>query len=671
MSGGELAVIRVENLTKTYQMGNSVVEALRGVTLSVGRGEFVAVMGASGSGKSTFLNLLGCLDKPGGGSYLLGGEDVSRLSDDQLADIRGTRIGFVFQNFNLLSRTTAHANVALPLSYRVNGAMQAEHSFPDDLLAAVGLPDRGSHRPNELSGGEQQRVAVARALVNRPSVILADEPTGNLDTVRSREIMHILAGLNNAGITIILVTHEEDIARWARRLIRFRDGQIISDESVEQLPEARNAQLDVSFISQLTPRRDEGVSARRGFSLRELVEHLRSATATLWHNRLRSLLTALGILIGVAAVIAMMSVGQGAQKDIQARVEGLGSNLLTVMPGSSRAGLSQGGAGSAPTLTLDDSNAIASEIDGIAGVAPEVGSRAQVQHGRNNWNTSLTGTTPDYPDVRNWQVASGAFFTDLDVRGHRSVCVIGRNIADNLFGPVDPVGQTLRVRGASYRVLGVMATRGGGGFGNQDDIVLMPISTVMNRFTGQKLVRVVSVSVADKARMPAVKDAISALLRSRHRIIPDQPDDFTVITQEDILKTVSGISQTLTLLLASIAGISLIVGGIGIMNIMLVSVTERTREIGLRKAIGARRKDILLQFLTEAVILSGLGGVFGWLTGFVASRLVSTFGKMTTVVTPTTILLAMGFSVAVGIFFGIVPARKAAALDPIQALRYE
>ncbi len=681
-----LEIVRVENLTRVYRMGETTVEALRGVSLSIMPGEFVAIMGASGSGKSTFLNLLGCLDRPTGGRYFLNGEDVAAFSEDALADIRGGQIGFVFQSFNLLTRTSARENVALPLTYCRTGRHESDRSLPDKILSAVGLPERGSHRPSELSGGEQQRVALARALMNRPNLILADEPTGNLDSLRSREIMLMLASLNNAGITVVLVTHEEDIAAYARRLVRFRDGLIVSDTGTEQLPEARHARLDLSFLSRngsisgtvagydppTTAPGGEGRGPhRRGFTLREIGEHLRSAGHTLWHNRLRSLLTALGILIGVSAVIAMMSVGKGAQLDIQNRIEGLGSNLLTVVPGSTRSGLSQGGAGSAPTLTLDDSNAIAAEIGGIVGVAPEVGSRAQVQHERYNWNTSVTGTSADYPIVRNWTVSSGNFFTDADVRAHRPVCVIGQNIAANLFPGENPVGGVLRIRNASYRVLGVMSARGGAGFGNQDDIVLIPISTAMNRFTGQKQVRVVSVSVAEKDQMPTVQNDISTLLRQRHRLLPGAADDFTVISQEDILKTVEGVSQTLTLLLASIAGISLLVGGIGIMNIMLVSVTERTREIGLRKAIGARNKDIMLQFLTEAVILSGLGGLFGWVLGFLASRLISSLGHTTTVVTPVMILLALGFSVAVGIFFGIFPARKAAGLDPIQSLRYE
>ncbi|WP_455383164.1 ABC transporter permease [Salinispira pacifica] len=685
-------VVRVENLSRTYRMGSTSVEALRGVSLSIMEGEFVAIMGASGSGKSTLLNLLGCLDRPTGGHYLLDGEDVASCDEDELADIRGSRIGFVFQSFNLLPRTSARDNVALPLAYRrydrqlpADGSRGLDRLLPERLLEAVGLPERATHRPNELSGGEQQRVALARSLVNGPSLILADEPTGNLDTLRSREIMLMLASLNNAGITVVLVTHEEEIAAYARRLIRFRDGKIVSDQPIDQIEEAGTAQLDLSVVGRrpndsiepppaVVPEASQGggrYQPRRGFTPVELHDHLQSAAGTLWHNRLRSLLTALGILIGVAAVIAMMSVGKGAQLDVQQRVEGLGSNLLTIMPGSTRSGLSQTGSGNAPTLTLDDADAIAADVGGIAGVAPEVGLRAQVQHGRINWNTSISGTTADYPVVRNWQPSAGSFFTDADVHAHRPVCVIGRSIADSLFPGEDPVGSTLRIRNASYRVIGVMSARGGSGFGNQDDIVLIPITTAMIRYTGQKQVRTISVSVSDKSLMTPVQERITDLLRLRHRVLPSASDDFTIVSQEEILKTVEGVSQTLTLLLASIAGISLLVGGIGIMNIMLVSVTERTREIGLRKAVGARDRDILFQFLTEAVILSGLGGLFGWILGFGASRLISVIGHTTTVVTPGMILLALGFSVAVGLFFGIFPARKASTLDPIQALRYE
>jgi macrolide transport system ATP-binding/permease protein len=660
-------LIVTSNLTRTYRTGSVEVHALQGVSVTLEEGEFVAVMGPSGSGKSTFLNLLGCLDRPTSGSYVLDGTDVSTMSDDQLASVRSRSIGFVFQGFNLLPRTSAARNIELPLIY--TGERRKDRPSRA-LLEAVGLPERGSHAPNELSGGEQQRVAIARALVNAPAIILADEPTGNLDSVMSDEIMDIFLSLNRAGNTILMVTHEESVAAYARRLIKFKDGVIVADQPIQRPRGMTGGGIDVAKIRSATVR---GPRKRRGIlAPGELWENVRSAARSLLQNKMRAVLTILGILIGVGAVIAMVSVGQGATAGVTQRIQGLGSNFLTVTPGSASVGGVRQGFGSVSTLTIDDATAIKNGVGGITGVEPEMNSRQQLKYRKSNWLTSVVGTTADYTAVRNWQVGSGAFFADEDNRARRNVVVLGQDVVTNLFGDEDPVGKVVKIAGANFRVIGVLEKKGaGGGFFSQDDTAIIPILTMYARFRHQKDVRSIGMTALDKDAIEQVKTDVTALLHERHRIQEGAADDFSIVTQQDVLATVQGVSQIMTLLLGAIGGISLLVGGIGIMNIMLVSVTERTREIGIRKALGARRRDIMAQFLIEAIILSGMGGLLGWGLGAVSASLISTLGKMSVSITVGTVGLAIGFSIAVGLFFGIYPARKASRMDPIQALHFE
>jgi macrolide transport system ATP-binding/permease protein len=660
-------LIVTENLAKTYNTGTVEVHALKGVSVTLEEGEFVAVMGPSGSGKSTFLNLLGCLDHPTSGTYVLDGTDVSTMTDDELAAVRSKSIGFVFQGFNLLSRTSAENNIELPLIYsgernRVKPAMT--------LLEAMGIPKRGSHTPSELSGGEQQRVAIARSLVNSPAIILADEPTGNLDSAMSDEIMDIFRSLNRAGITILMVTHEESVAAYAKRLIKFKDGVVVSDAPMPHPRPAGGDGIDIEKIRGVTAR---GNGKRRGiFSPGELWENIRSAARSLLQNKLRAALTILGILIGVGAVIAMVSVGQGATAGVEQRIQGLGTNFLTITPGSTNVGGARQGFGSAATLTNDDADAIRS-VANVVGVAPESNNRSQLRYQRNNWSTSVTGTTANYPEVRSWAVAEGVFFSAEDDKSRRNVVVLGQDTADNLFAEgEDPIGKTIKIGSANFKVVGLLERKGSaGGFFSQDDVAFIPLQTMFSRFRRQKDVRSIGVSVSDKKYIDTVKADITDLLLTRHKIEDSANADFSIVSQQDVLQAVQGVSAIMTLMLGSIAGISLLVGGIGIMNIMLVSVTERTREIGIRKALGARRRDVMAQFLTEAIILSGMGGLLGWGLGALAANLISKFGNMAVSITFGTVGLAMGFSIAVGLFFGIYPARKASRMDPIQALHFE
>ncbi len=654
-------IVRVENLNRIYRLGHEEVHAIRDVNLTVRKGEFVAIMGPSGSGKSTFLNQLGCLDRPTSGRYILAGTDVSRLNDDELAAIRGRTIGFVFQRFNLLARTTAIDNVELPLLYQggSRGSIRARR-----LLETFGLPERAEHRPQELSGGEQQRVAFARALVNAPSVILADEPTGNLDSQRSEEIMQLLCDLNRSGMTIILITHEEDIARYAARIVRFRDGEVVSDEPVldRTVPPAGEIDLPSTEGAPIVG------GGRLGARIATTGEYVASAVRSLLQNRLRAGLTMLGILIGVAAVIALVSIGQGAEASVRAQIEGLGTNLITVVPDTSRT------RGSGPTgeqLTWQHAQLLRDSIPGLVGVAPEVSQRTQVRFERESRAFNVIGTTGAYPAMRNWEVAEGWFFSEGDVDARAHVAVLGARVADDLFPYRGALGQRVRIGHTTYEVVGVMTERGGFGFQSNDNAVFVPITTAIRRLTGSEQVRSIAAQVGDRAVMEQTRGDIATVLRADIGVRGDGSDVFSIMTQDDVLSTMQSVTGTLTMLLASIAAISLLVGGIGIMNIMLVSVSERTREIGIRKAIGARRRDVMVQFLSEAMILAALGGLLGWLAGTGAARLVAGLMDVAGVISLETVVVAIGFSTLVGVFFGWYPARKASGLDPIEALRYE
>ena len=398
----------------------------------------------------------------------------------------------------------------------------------------------------------------------------------------------------------------------------------------------------------------------------------RLALRALRRNKLRSSLTGLGIIIGVAAVVAMVAIGNGARASIESKVSSLGQNLLLVFAGSSRGGGVNGGLGSASTLTLADAEAMGKEVPDVIAVSPEVRTAGQAIANGHNWSTQISGESAQYLSIRSWDVAAGTMFTDRDVRTAAKVAVIGSKTAAQLFGAENPVGRVVRVKSIPFVIIGLLTSKGAGmGGNNQDDILIVPYTTAMKRLTGDKSLKSVNLEISGAGRMATAQEQITNLLRQRHNLPADKDDDFSILNQKEIADTVGTISTVITLLLGSVAGISLLVGGIGIMNIMLVSVTERTREIGIRIAVGAQPQDILLQFLIEAVTLSLLGGGIGVLIGFGAARLASLLVGFDAVVSPGSVLLAFSVSAAIGIFFGFYPARRAAAMDPIEALRYE
>lgn len=657
-------MIELQNISRTYPMGEEGVRALKNVSLSIQAGEYVAIMGPSGSGKSTLLHILGFLDRPDSGQYLLAGKEVGGLGEDELSEIRGRAAGFVFQQFHLLRRCSAVKNVELPLMY---AGRKLARGLGLKRLKDVGLESRALHEPSKLSGGEQQRVAIARALINDPPIIFADEPTGNLDTKSEEDIMRIIEDLNRGGKTVIMVTHEREVAERARRVILMRDGEIVSDISKPSSASAQSGAVGNKPAEDLwkTQFLSANAADRAGWS-----DHVSEAFRSILSNKLRSVLSMLGILIGVAAVIAMLALGEGAKDAISQRLASLGSNLLMVRPGSPQTRGVALEAGTVTRFTLQDAEAIA-ELPDIKQVSASVRGRGQLVAGSKNWNSQIQGVTPEYESMRASQPVAGRFFTFEEMKRRERVVLIGATVAKALYGNADPTGSDLKINRVNFKVIGVLPSKGSGGWGDDDDVVLIPITTAMYRLLGKQYVDMFDVEVQSPALMDSAQAAIRELIIRRQRLTGENRDSFQIRNMAEIQQTLESTTRTMTALLGSIAAISLLVGGIGIMNIMLVSVTERTREIGLRKAIGARRADITSQFLIESVVMTLIGGGIGILTGFTVAVTLSAFAGWSTRVTGGSVVLAAVFSAVVGILFGWWPARQAAALDPIRALRYE
>ncbi len=682
------SAIRLQGLRKAYQLGDEFVPVLKGIDLDVPEGDYIAIMGPSGSGKSTLLNLLGCLDHPTGGSFFLGEDDVAQLDDDRLAAIRASRIGFVFQAYNLVPQLTVLENIEAPLYYQGHITPESRERCRE-LAELVGLGHRLGHRPQQLSGGQQQRAGIARSLANNPRYILADEPTGNLDSVTTQEILTLLDRLNRDGKTIVLVTHEEDVAQHARRIVRLFDGAVQSDTRLRPVEYPDDAPAHPPD------------SVRLGFSsaLRLMLRTAQLGVKSLLLHPLRSLLTVLGIFIGVASVIWLLAIGEGISAKAQEQIAELGANNIILT--SSQPPPQQGAARiSAYGVTQEDYEALIATIPSIARAIPvrELPRRI-FGYGTKQAYGRLVGCTPEYLALNRLEVARGHFVTPIEIRQKAKVCVLAPELAEEIFGFVDPIGRAIHVGADYFRVVGVMKKRGAveaipGARAKQEfnRDVYIPMSTMWALFhdfysrteDGIPIATQVTLSLRDQKDVLDTAEIVRRTLARTHA-----REDYMIAVPLELLEQARNTRLMFIAMMGLVAAISLLVGGIGIMNIMLATVTERTREIGIRRAIGARQQDITQQFLVETVVLSVTGGFTGMLGGLACTPifalamklLLGAFPKamaalpdvvrtMVPIIVPWSLPLAFGISVAIGVLFGLYPARRAAAMNPIDALRH-
>jgi macrolide transport system ATP-binding/permease protein len=647
-------LLELRGVRREYRSGERVFAAIKDINLTIGAGEFVAIVGPSGSGKSTLMYILGCLDHPTAGSYSVAGQETGALGADALATLRRKRFGFVFQRYNLLPDLTALANVEVPAIYAAEGRKE-RHLRASRLLTRLGLADRTEHRPAQLSGGQQQRVSIARALMNGGEIILADEPTGALDSCAGDEVLLILKELHARGHTIIVVTHDPKVAERAGRVIELRDGEVVTDRH----------SLGTLLTHPFIPRCGRDLRHTTLSRLRDRpLELLEMAAVAMRAHRLRTFLTMLGIIIGIASVATVVALGAGARERVLSEIRAIGTNTLDIHPGRD-----WGDEWAARINTLNSSDAeVLSQQGYIDSVTPTISATASVRFGSASLSSTINGVGDQYFRVHDMEVVAGKSFTAADARELAQVTLVDERAREKLFlHGENPIGQVIFLGLMPVRVIGVVRAKSTLFGSSQNLNVWVPYTSVMGRMLGTTFLRSITVRIRDDASVDRAADAVSQLLIARHG-----QKDFFIFNADTVKKTVESTTATMSLLIASIAVISLMVGGIGVMNVMLVSVTERTREIGIRTAVGARRSDILQQFQIEAMLVCLIGGALGILValtiGFIYSHL---FSNLPMIFSPLSIIAAIAVSMGIGLAFGYLPARHAAQLDPVEALGRE
>ncbi|MCT8232173.1 macrolide ABC transporter ATP-binding protein/permease MacB [Proteus terrae] len=646
------ALLELNEVSRLYTNGEEETVVLNKVSLTINAGEMVAIIGASGSGKSTLMNILGCLDKPSSGEYKVAGQSVAKMEGDQLAALRREHFGFIFQRYHLMSHLTAEQNVEIPAIYADKNATQRKERARE-LLTRLGLGDRVDYRPNQLSGGQQQRVSIARALMNGGEVILADEPTGALDSHSGKEVMSILKQLNEQGHTVIIVTHDPLIAAQAERIIEIKDGRIINDNchqtTVNKVKKETTPVLTSSYLGQIFGR---------------FTQALDMAWRAMVVNKVRTLLTMLGIIIGIASVVTIIVIGDAAKSMVLADIKAIGSNTIDIYPGKD---FGSDSPEDRQSLTLQDVFALKQQSY-VQAVTPQVQFSTRLRRGNQDSPASVTGVSDDYFTVYAMKFSQGRSFTPDMIQRQAQVVVIDENTRQRFFPTKkEVIGEQIIIRNIPSTIVGVIAEKKSA-FGNGQSLkVWVPYSTLNSRILNRSYLDSITVRATEGYDASVAEQQIIRLLTIRH----GKKDIFTY-NLDSFIKAAESTTQTMQLFLTLVAVISLVVGGIGVMNIMLVSVTERTREIGIRMAVGARASDVMQQFLIESVLVCLVGGLLGIGLSFGIAMVASIMlPDWHFVFQPIALVSAFACSTAIGVIFGFLPARSAAKMNPIDALARE